>query len=414
MGFTSVCGMKKEAIVCLLIREALFANHSEEPNNRANDGRFNLSDEEWMEVYQELVAQTIEEIPCEWVLEHLSVPDPVRGRWASCRINQVAYFYRLLQEQSELCSLMKDHGIPMAILKGTAAAMYYPDPSARTMGDIDFLVAQEDYERAFQLMRDHGYHLMYEEDHADHHMTLGKDGFTYEIHRKPAGLPHGAEGNYLMCLIREGLQKAEETEIESCRIPVLPEICNGIVLLLHIVQHLRSGLGLRQIMDWMMYVNQALHDDRWYGGMQPILAKAGLEILAKSVTRMCQLYLGLDEQEITWCAEVDDLVCTNLMHFILQQGNFGRKAITEDRGVKIVGEVHNPLQLFRLLQERGQKNWELAKKYPVLNHAAWIYMVCRYAQKSMHRKSPIKTLLSDVKAGKERRDLFDQLGIYQK
>ena len=65
--------MKKEAIVCLLIREALLANHLEEPNNRANDGRFNLSDEEWIEVYQELVAQTIEGIPCEWVLEHFCV-----------------------------------------------------------------------------------------------------------------------------------------------------------------------------------------------------------------------------------------------------------------------------------------------------------------------------------------------------
>ena len=406
--------MNKEEIVCLLIREALSANHSEESNNRKNDERFNLSDEDWMEVYQELVAQTIEGIPCEWVLEHVSIPDNVRSRWESRRINQVAYFYRLLQEQSELCCLLKDHGIPMVILKGSAAAMYYPDPSARTMGDIDFLVAQADYERAFQLMRDNGYQLMYEEDHVDYHMTLEKDGFTYEIHRQPAGLLDGAEGDYLMSLIRDGLREAEETEIESYRIPALPGISNGIVLLLHIVKHLRSGLGLRQIIDWMMYVNQELHDDRWHGGMQPVLAKAGLEILAKSVTRMCQLYLGLDEQEITWCADVDDSVCRNLMRFIMQQGNFGRKVIMEDRGVKIVGEIRNPIQLFQLLQERGQKNWELTKKYPVLNHVAWIYMVCRYARKSMHRESPVKTLLSDVKAGNERRDLFDQLGIYQK
>ena len=36
--------------------------------------------------------------------------------------------------------LFENNNIPLVILKGTAAAMYYPKPQLRTMGDIDFLV----------------------------------------------------------------------------------------------------------------------------------------------------------------------------------------------------------------------------------------------------------------------------------
>ena len=358
--------MKKEEIIELLVRKALSSNNVDELNCPKEDSLFDLSNEDWAEVYNELVAQTIEGIPCEWVLEHLSIPDDVRSLWRQNRINQVAKYYRLLQEQNELCQLMKGNGIPTVIMKGTASAMYYPDPSARSMGDIDFLVAQADYERAFRLMKDNGYQLMFKEDHVNYHMTLGKNGFIYEIHRQPAGLPDGVEGDYLLDLIGDGLRKTEEIELESYLIPMLPWMQNGIVLLPHIVKHLRRGLGLRQIIDWMMYVNRELHDDNWHGSMQPILEKVGLETMAKSVTRMCQIYLDLSEKEITWCFDADENVCRDLMSYIMRQGNFGRKVLMEDRGARIVGGVNNPIQFFKLLQEKGLAAWDLVKKYPVL------------------------------------------------
>ena len=43
------------------------------------------------------------------------------------------------------------------ILKGAAAAGYYPDPAGRAMGDVDFLVPRERYEDALHLMTEQGY-----------------------------------------------------------------------------------------------------------------------------------------------------------------------------------------------------------------------------------------------------------------
>lgn len=405
--------MNKEEIIEFLVRKALLSNIVEEINCPNEASLFDLSNEDWAEIYYELVAQTIEGLPCEWVLEHVSVPGNIRSRWVQSRIRQVALFYRLLQEQSELCQLMKDHGIPMVIMKGMASAMYYPDPSVRSMGDIDFLVHEADYQRAFQVMKDNGYQPMDERDNTEHHFVLKKDGIVYELHYKPVGMEYITECDYLMDLLEDGLQKAEDVDVESYLFPVFPDVQNGVILLLHIVQHLKSGLGLRQIIDWMMYVRHKLHDADWYGKMQMVYKKTELVTMAKAVTRMCQLYLGLEEKEITWCEDADEAVCRELMQYIMQQGNFGRKVAMKDRSVKIIGQVRNPLQFFRLLQKNGQAKWTLAKKYPVFKYVAWIYMLCRYTKKYVQSKATLKTLVSDVKAGNERRKLFARLDIYK-
>lgn len=398
--------MEKEKIIYLLIQTALL--HS--------DGSAipDLSETEWNEIYEELMAHAIAGIPSECVFENTALPPTVKEKWENRRMRQAVFYYQLLYAQNELYRLMGSNQIPVAILKGTAAAMYYPDPSARAMGDIDFLVPADKFQKAYKLMLENGYRLMCEEDHVDYHMTLEKDGFTYEIHKRPSGLPEGPEGDYLWQVIEDGLNSIEIVSMDEYDIPVFPGMQNGLVLLLHIVKHLKNGLGLRQIIDWMMYVKKELHDDNWYGKMQPILAKTQFEPLAKAVTRMCQLYLGLSETEITWCLDANEIVCKGLMDFIMQQGNFGRKVTMEDKGVKIMGEVHNPLQFFSLLQKRGVENWSLLKKHPYLTPFAWLYMSCRYVKKSLQRKSPMKALMSDMKDGNDRRKLLEQLGIYQK
>lgn len=374
---------------------------------------YELSQSDWDEIYNELNAQTICGIPADWALEHVSLPESVRQKWENQRIWQAGFFFQLLYAQNELVQLMKSHHIPMAILKGTAAAMYYPDPSARTMGDVDFLVSADEFQRAYRLMLDHGYRLQHDEDYVDYHMTLEKDGFTFEIHKRPAGMPDGRTGAYLWQVISTGMDSCDMAQLDGYEVPVLPDMQNGIVLLLHIVKHLKNGLGLRQIIDWMMYVDKKLHDDAWRGEMQPVLRHTEYEKLAKAVTRMCQLYLGLGQEGISWCRDADEGLCTRLMTYIMGQGNFGRKTLEEDKGVRIVGEYHNPVQFFRLLQQKGVKKWSLLEKHPALRPFAWLYMICRYVRKGFQRKSPVRALMADLRGGGDRKDLFEQLGIYQ-
>ena len=62
---------------------------------------------------------------------------------------------------------MGNAGIPYVILKGCASAFYYPDPSKRLMGDVDFLVKESDLEQAGEILRQEGF-VPWEEDHICH------------------------------------------------------------------------------------------------------------------------------------------------------------------------------------------------------------------------------------------------------
>ena len=180
--------------------------------------------------------------------------------------------------------------------------MNYPEPAYRTSGDVDFLVREADFQKAYELLKNNGYTLSYDEDHVDYHYTLKKENITFELHKYPAGLPDGESGKNLMGILNAGLSAVDTAEIEEYQVPVLPTVANGLVLLLHIRKHLTGGLGLRQIADWMMFVDKHLDDVAWESKFKSILSRSGLDTLAKTVTRMCQIHLGL-RKEITWCAD---------------------------------------------------------------------------------------------------------------
>ena len=72
------------------------------------------------------------------------------------------------QEHNELNDLMKSVGIPYVAIKGLASAYYYPDPSLRDMGDVDFLVYEKDFEAVKQAVLSVGFKV----DHGENRSTL--------------------------------------------------------------------------------------------------------------------------------------------------------------------------------------------------------------------------------------------------
>lgn len=110
--------------------------------------------------------------------------------------------------------------------------------------------------------------------------------------------------------------------------------------------------------------------------------------------------------------DADPDLCDGILTHVMQQGNFGRKVGAVDTVSRRFSRIHNPVQLFKLLQKEGEQRWKATKKYPVLRRFAWLYMSFIWIYKGFARKSPIKTLLSDVQQGSKRKNLFDELDIY--
>lgn len=373
---------------------------------------------DWDAIFKELRAQTAAALPMDVLpeIEEL-IPSGLFNEWLMYSVQVISFGNRILFAQSELTDLFKENNIPMGILKGAAASSSYPQPTYRNMGDIDFLVDSEDFDRAYRLLLDNGFKLEYDEDHVDYHLTLTKDGLIYELHREPAGIPDSEKGDAIRNAFNEACKKSEIAEIDGYRFYKLPRLQNGLVLLLHMVKHLEEGLGIRQICDWMYFVQKELSDDVWHSEFRPILEECGLETLACIATKMCCLYFGL--KGVTWCDSADTKACAELMRFVLDNGNFGHKDRSTVRAGAVVGKANDEKNhpfiagIFINLQKNGLEQWEAAKKFPFLKCFAWCYLPIRYLGRIITGKRSINYTKHLMETIGKNKSLQDKLAVFK-
>jgi hypothetical protein len=206
-----------------------------------------------------------------------------------------------------------------------------------------------------------------------------------------------------------GLNQRIIAEYKSQSFPMLPKLANGLVLLDHMRAHLQSGLGLRQVIDWMMYVNKELSDEYWNKEFSHVVREKGLERFAKVATKMCQKYLGLPDS-ITWCNDADEVLCDKLFDMLFESGNFGRK---KGRGnsVETVRTHIKRFGLLRWLQRAGEHNWLAYKKHHWLKPLCWLYQIFRYAKQGFKSGRSYNQLSADLENGNNRYELLKDLGV---
>ena len=332
-------------------------------------------------------------------------PAEVQKEWESRASAGTAHFVQILHYQEQLYTLLKENDIPMVILKGCAAALYYPNPAQRSMGDIDFLVPTEYFDQAKKLLAQNGYE-MEEDPRYLRHIHVHKDGIPFEQHRF-----FSSEGIEIEEYVTEGMLSFEERNIYGSVFPMLPKLANGLVLLGHMAQHLKTGLGLRQVIDWMMFVHAELDDVFWNRVFQKAANETGLETVAITMTRLCQLYLGLSDG-IQWCRNAEKKLCEELIENLLSSGNFDRKR-GKGAAVEVVSSNIVRKGLFRNLQAAGEHNWKAYHKHKWLKPFAWIYQVYRYVKKGFQAKRG-GNLKEDLVRGRQRSGLLKRLKIIEK
>lgn len=337
------------------------------------DTPFSYSDDtDWAAVIKEAKSQA--------VMGVISPVIPVRDESSD---QGKAYYMRLLHEQDKLLKLLEEHNIPCVILKGCAAAMYYPKPYLRSMGDVDFLVRRDQFDDAMKLMESNGY--VYSHGKGDdgrlgfnsRHIGYYKNGIEFELHHH-----FSSEGFDIDDILEKAIDNREFRKLNGYQIPTFPEIENGLVLLGHIHQHLKADeLGLRQVIDWEMYVHSVMDNEKWENVFTPIVKEIGLFELAVNVITMCEQHLGLPKA-INLNNSVKEEVSYQLLENLLTSGNFGSKQMpsSENSGErirKVTGTIKNK-GFFSYFQDNGLETWKLCKKYPVLKPFAFVYGFFRF------------------------------------
>ena len=374
--------LDKEQIYLLeLIKSSLFGKTPEIPE-----------DANWEKIFESAKKQCI--VP----LLVPSVPTEYREKWNAIAYQNKAHYMQMIYEQNSLVNLLNYANIPFVILKGTVAAIYYPAPLLRSFGDVDVYVANEHWNSAKKILKDNEYIYLSQDDRT---YEFEKNGIGFDFHTRFSCRYY----NDIDHIVINGMNNAVEYQMLDNSFPGLPNYENGLVLLGHIMQHLNdSGIGLRQIIDWMMFVHNNLNDSKWNNFFKPLAVEAGLEKLAIAVTSMCIKWLGLSD-EITWCNNSNDDLSDQLLLRILSDGNFGHDRAPVENIRKAIKEEG----FFKFLQRVGLTNWTLARKCIVFRPFAWLYQICRFACMGILRIISGKKVFKENKKNIKLEDLLDRL-----
>ena len=351
---------------------------------------------DWDAILQEASTQAVVGLVME------AAPEKRRDSLKTLDNSLKAKFARMLLCQTQLVSLFRSAGIPLVILKGMAAAMYYPKPTARMMGDVDFLVPQERFRDAMQLMEANGFHTRDTITYGiPRHVSYHKGGIEYELHHHFSSF-----GLDLEPIVTDGLSRAVTHAIAGREFPTLPNPENALVLLAHVRQHLlESGLGLRQIIDWMQCLKCLTEEET--AQLQAYAKETDLYTLACTINQICNHHLGT---AFDWGETVDAETEEALLEHLFARGNFGKK-FGVNRPVEAVSLSIRQLGLFPYLQSMGMHHWKAAQRHAYLRPFAWMHTVGRYAKKGTGLLRTSGGFRDQLSSGMKIDNLLKKLGL---
>ncbi len=373
-----------------------------------------LSDNpDWIRIFIEMRNQAIAPFGYEIYKKYRSCEaDPVLDKeWSQAVYAQMNSWYYMMDVQQELVNLLRLAGYDFAVMKGIANAVQYPEPGLRKSGDIDFLVRWDQYEEICQFLLENGYSPGEDQEKDKHHIILTKDSITFELHKRPGGtkLDDSPETTALNEFFQEGLDNVKIVKYEDYYFPVLPDLQNGIMLLVHFAGHMRSGVGLRHLLDWMVYAKQNLSDQYWEDSFKYAAEQAGVAELAKVMTYTCQRCFGLSSK-LSWCRDVDSVLCKSFLNYLVEQGDFGSK-VKNDKEVKVLTEAKDIRGGLKRAYISSLYSMPAARKYWVLRPLAFLYQLGRYVYFGMRQKDALKTLAESKSRSDRRHAMFSDLHV---
>lgn len=233
------------------------------------------------------------------LMEPSVLPEGEKNRLQFVAESTVRQSYRLLFLTGHLTNKLEQAGIPVLVLKGSGAAVWYPVPEYRKSGDIDLCFQDKDSAlAALSLLQEEGWYRK-QKEHAHHHICCcNSGGIDVELHIRLAEVFDNRELNEkLEELLPVFMGERIYRDVMGITLPVLADACQAFQLLLHMLHHfLRSGFGLKLLCDWVVFWNQM--DGETALRFRSLASDCGLEGFARAVTLVCEKYLGLEENKV--------------------------------------------------------------------------------------------------------------------
>lgn len=373
-----------------------------------------MNDCDWALVFREGIYQAVSLFVCDalaGVKEHL--PKDLQEEISRHSMTRVAANITVMRNQRNLADILGEE--PYVILKGEAAAAYYPNPDLRILGDVDFLVAKERFQDLHRKFTEMGF---ISPDHQiGHHISYRTPGGVLEMHSDPPGIPGGKQEKPVREYLFPIYSTIQKRESFFGSFPAPEDRLHGLILLMHMQHHMLSeGIGLRHLMDWGCYVKATEGAAFWEESLLPLLKKAGLFRYCAVMTKTSALYLGTPCPD--WAQGIEEDLCREVLEDIFAGGNFGRKDTTRAASAHMVsdsgksGTKRSKLgNLLMILYRAVRERHPVVEKYPVLYLVFYPIRAVRYLFLMLIGKRG--SLIKAVPQATQRRELYRKLRIFE-
>lgn len=370
---------------------------------------------DWLALAREAYAQSVLILFFETVSDYERMPEPIYQKLFQLARQCTAHNLQTEHTQAALVNTLESGAHPYVILKGEAAAAYYPRPELRLLGDVDFLLQEDHIQAVTEKLKQQGYELTQTDQQYHQSFLRGKE--QMELHYEISGIPVGKAGTAVREYLASVFEERKLTQREGRAYYTPCPAHHGLILLLHMQHHMQShGMGLRHIMDWACFVARTAGDAFWQERLLPLLRGIGLLRYCQVMTKMCSMYLQTACPAWAECAEED--LCRELMEDLMAGGNFGCKDHERARSTNMLPDWTQgapqkgklPL-LWQTLREAVIKDRPELKSKPVSRLLCMAWKVLRYCALFCVGKRP--NIWKAAVHADARRSVYDRLKMFE-
>ena len=248
-------------------------------------------------VLKEAEKQTV--FPCVFHIIESRNLFPVNPNWMLRFQKHIARNVQVFYQHLMAHELMTEAGIPYTIMKGYASAQFYPEPTLRSMGDVDLYVGEQSMQKVRSFLTQKGFAVS-SLNHS-HHWAFKKDQAVLEVHWLPSGVPASDTGK-IKSKFDDLLEKRVLYKAEQGSMYLTDTLHHGMILLLHTANHLSAGgIGLRHLMDWLVF-ESSMPEQTFCELFEDDLKQMGLWQLAMVLTAVGVQFFGCEPR--AFCKEI--------------------------------------------------------------------------------------------------------------
>lgn len=336
---------------------------------------------DWMEAARLAQRQTVLGLAARAILsdrEYVArIPKALKLKLKSFVVTNAMTYDNMTGTLAEVVNVLRTCGVEPVLLKGHGLAANYPEPALRQCGDIDLYVGEASLQ-AHEVLSASADRIdnRAAAEYGKHFSAFFKET-EVEVHRHTSCHASRKFSRVYDEAAAEGLsENLQYLEVQGTKVATPAPEFNAYYVFDHLFEHfLISGIGLRHLCDWMLYLKKYGADiDR--GRLGKLLEDMDMmepwQVFGNVIIR----YLGFPKEDFPFHAESDKT--DKVLGFILKEGNFGQDtAYYKGRGE---GFLRNKFNALRFHVSRA---WTMSSLFPKHEMRHLQYLFVRALRSSM-------------------------------